>query len=217
MIHIGLLVLIVGGVFTFVGRREAFFYMAVGDEVSLPGEYVLRLESYDFYVYEDGRPKDWVSTVDVFSASELYIDDYSIEVNKPLSIGKFDVFQSSYGERVRVEILESNGSSFLLDAGSYFRIGNDIFLFTGVLGSRATTGGYIAQFEQWEDQERKAAFNVRTGDPFGNVTLGSIEVAEVTGLQVVADPGYLPALIGFILCVLGLSLTYIQKIGDKEI
>ena len=42
-------------------------------------------------------------------------------------------------------------------------------------------------------------------------------VFNVTGLQAVVDPGYTPALIGLILAGLGLAITYLQKIGDKEI
>ena len=55
------------------------------------------------------------------------------------------------------------------------------------------------------------------GERIGEYTLGPVEVREVTGLQAVSDPGYIPALIGFILSVIGLVWTYVQKFKKKEL
>ena len=58
ILHIGLLILIVGGIITFTGRTEAFVKMAEGEKISLTGGYTLTLKSFDFLKYENGRPKD---------------------------------------------------------------------------------------------------------------------------------------------------------------
>ena len=217
LIHIGLLVLIVGGLFTFLGRREAFFYLAEGEEVRVADRFTVKLEKYVFETYENGRPKDWISTVDVIEDGDIVINDFEIEVNNPLEHGNVDVFQSSYGERGRIEVIDARGSREVLDTGAYFRLGDAIMQFSGVAFDRNAPGGYVAQFQYIVNQRVVEVVGAVQGQRVGDYTIGEIEVSDVTGLRAVTDPGYLPALIGFILCVVGLTLTYAQKIGDKEI
>jgi cytochrome c biogenesis protein ResB len=217
LIHVGLLILIVGGLTTFLGRREAFFYLAEGEEVRVADMYIVKLERYEFLTYENGQPKDWISTVDVIEDGNVAIDDFAIEVNRPLAIGNIDLFQSSYGERARVDIIDDRGVTRVMDMGSYFSVGSDIMLFSGVAFDPGVAGGYLAQFQHYENQRVTEVLTVAPGDKVGDYEVGAVEVREVTGLRAVSDPGYLPALIGFILCVVGLMLTYAQKIGDKEI
>jgi cytochrome c biogenesis protein ResB len=64
ILHVGLLILIIGGMITFMGRTEAFVRMEEGEVISLTGGYTLTLKDFDFLKYENGRPKDWISTVD---------------------------------------------------------------------------------------------------------------------------------------------------------
>ncbi|TFG62391.1 MAG: hypothetical protein E4H36_08110 [Spirochaetales bacterium] len=65
ILHVGLLVLLIGAVFTFAGKREGYMTLASGDKMGLPGGYLLTLKSFTFLTYENGSPKDWISTVDV--------------------------------------------------------------------------------------------------------------------------------------------------------
>ena len=65
IIHVGLLLLIVGSMFTFLLREEGFMYMGVGEIIKLQKKYQLYLEDYKFLIYPDGRPKDWISTLSV--------------------------------------------------------------------------------------------------------------------------------------------------------
>ena len=215
IVHIGLLVLFVGGLVTFLGRKEVFFYIAEGEEVRIADSFVLQLESFEYFTYETGRPRDWYSTVDIYEDDVLIIDDYTIEVNNPLAVGSVDVFQTSYGNRPRTTVTDANGKSFILDLGSYVRLGDEIYLFDDVV--QDPLGGYLGVFELWQNQAMISSQVVAPGERLGSFTVGTVEIREVTGLQAVRDPGYLPALIGFILCLLGLTLTYAQKFGDKEI
>ena len=217
LVHVGLLVLIVGGLVTFLGRREAFFYLADGEQMQVADRYVIQLESFEYYTYENGAPKDWISTVDVFEDGKLVIDDFRIEVNNPLSIGPIEVYQNSYGNRARTELIETSGATRMIEVGSYFRVGDTVYLFSGINSDSRFPGGMSADFEEWQNQRVVGGKTLGPGQRIGDYTVGEIEVREVTGLNAVQDPGYLPALIGFILCVVGLCLTYAQKIGDKEI
>ena len=64
--------LIVGGMFSVVGRRESLVYMGKGDVIRLKGDYAVRLVAYEYQEYEDGRPKDWISTVEVHRNGERW-------------------------------------------------------------------------------------------------------------------------------------------------
>jgi len=65
ILHIGLLVMIIGGVVTVAGREEGYSMLEIGESVNVPGGYVLTLENFEFLKYENGSPKDWISTVKV--------------------------------------------------------------------------------------------------------------------------------------------------------
>ncbi len=217
LIHVGLLVLIAGGLVTSFARREAFFYLAAGEEIRLADRYVLHLNSFEFHTYETGRPKDWISTVDVFEDGELVVDDFPIEVNNPLALGPIDVYQTSYGNRARTTLTAPSGAVERIEVGKFFRLGDEVYLFANVRNDSRFSSGLGAEFERWDDRKVVARRVLGPGEKIGGYTVGVVEVREVTGLRAVQDPGYLPVLIGFILCMVGLVLTYAQKIGDKEI
>lgn len=96
ILHIGLLILIVGGTVTYMGNRTGYIALAEGDTVVMPGGFTLVLESFEFLIYSDGRPKDWISTVHVSKDGRTLIDSYPIEVNKPLKVGGLNIYQYSY-------------------------------------------------------------------------------------------------------------------------
>ena len=88
----------------------------------LPGNYLIELESFEFLTYENGRPKDWISTVDAYHEGELAIDSFPIEVNKPLKIGNIEVFQSSYREETRIALSEADGTVHTLTPGKSLEV-----------------------------------------------------------------------------------------------
>ena len=216
MIHVGLLVLIVGSLVTFLGRQEGFMYMAPGDEIKLPGDYVVQLETFDFFTYDDGRPKDWISTVDVYQGDERIIDSFPIEVNKPLNVGRIDVFQTSYAEESRVVLRDRSGRTVQLGESRPLESPDAAYILVGLGNDPHGSKDTAAYIEKWQRRERTDAFTVVSGDNFAGFTVVDLGMVNVTGLQAVIDPGFLPALIGLILAGLGLAITYLQKIGDKE-
>jgi len=96
LLHTGLLVLLIGGVLTFSGRMEGYVNLREGERIQLPGGYVLILEDFEFLTYENGTPKDWISTVDIMLDGKMIFDSYPIEVNKPLKVGEISIYQHSY-------------------------------------------------------------------------------------------------------------------------
>ena len=210
LVHIGLLLLLIGAMFSVFGRREGLVYMGEGDEIRLPGEYTVRLLDYRYEEYDNGRPKDWISTVEVSRNGELLIASFPIEVNKPLKIGGINVYQASFAREDRATLRDAQGTSAPISSGEGFEWEGAVVIFQGVEGT-------IAVFEKWENHSRTEAYRVGIGDTIGEYTVEELGSRDVTGLKAVKDPGFIPVVIALILVAAGLTLTLIQKRKDKDI
>jgi cytochrome c biogenesis protein ResB len=69
VLHIGLIILIFGGVLTARTRTEAFLYLRKGQEARLPGGSRIVLTDLREELYPDGRPKSWESNVAIDAES----------------------------------------------------------------------------------------------------------------------------------------------------
>jgi cytochrome c biogenesis protein ResB len=212
LVHIGILVLVVGGIVTATSRQEGFAYMAPGDQVLLTDEYALSLRSYRFDKYPDGRPLRWVSTVDVSRGGTPVVSDFAIEVNRPLSVGRLKVFQTSYAREARATVVDSSGRESMVKSGQALRKGDQFLILKGIEDSDRK-----AVFEQWEGHTLKGVTRAAASERVGDYTVREIKVLDVTGLKVVDDPGFAAVLAALVLIGVGLALTYIQKIGDKQL
>ena len=210
LIHLGLLLLIIGAVFSVFGRREVLVYMGAGDEMRLPGSHVLRLVDYRYEQYEDGRPKDWISTVEVRRGAEVVVDSFEIEVNKPLRIGGIRVYQASFAREQRAILEDREGNRKPIAGGQGFEVEGTMMVFRGMEAG-------IAVFEQWRSHTRTAVLRVGIGGRVGDYTVRGFFSREVTGLKAVRDPGFVPVLIALGVVAAGLCLTFIQKRKDGEI
>jgi len=210
LIHIGLLLLIIGAMFSVFGRREGMVYMGEGDEIRLPGEYTVRLLDYEYEEYENGRPKDWISTVKVSREGEVLVPSFPIEVNKPLKIGGISVYQTSFAREDRAILRDAEGTSSAISRGEGFEWEGAVVIFRGIEGS-------IAVFEKWENHSRTEAYRVGIGERIGEYTVEELGSREVTGLKAVKDPGFIPVVIALIVFAAGLTLTLIQKRKDRDI
>jgi cytochrome c biogenesis protein len=231
IIHVGVLLLIIGGIIGYYERKEALHYLGVGDSVQLPGGYVLLLKSYEFQKYEDGRPKDWLSAVDVMKNGDI-INSSTIEVNKPLKIGRLKVFQSSYIEDYTADLSDLAGESYTIRPGDYYIAGDSIVVFRGIEtgpenefldddGCDPISG--LAVFEELAGNTEgsghtvKAVHRVAVSEQIDGYTVEKLCILNQTGLQVVEDRSFLPVLVSLVLIGLGVSLTFIQKMGDQNI
>jgi hypothetical protein len=210
LIHLGLLLLIIGAMFSVFGRREGLVYMGEGDEIQLPGQYVLRLVDYEYQEYEDGRPKDWISTVEVRREGEVVIDSFPIEVNKPLRVGGIKVYQTSFAREYRALMQDREGTRKPIAGGQGFEMEGSVMIFRGIEAGSAV-------FEQWRKHTRTAVLRVGIGERIGEYTVIELGSRDVTGLKAVKDPGFIPVLIALIVVAAGLSLALVQKRKDGKI
>jgi cytochrome c biogenesis protein ResB len=174
---------------------------------------VLSLEAFDFLTYENGTPKDWISTVNVEKDGKLIVDSYPIEVNKPLKVGNIDIYQNSYSMEHSAAITSPGGEELVFVPGHTLEINGTMLLY---VGNEGTGEGTAAIFEVWEGQSRIDVLFLQPGNSVGDYIIGELGSRSFTGLQAVVDPGFVPVLIGLMLLAAGLFLTYYQKLGEKQ-
>jgi hypothetical protein len=210
LIHVGLLLLIIGAMFSVFGRIESLVYMGAGDEIQLQGQYLIRLLNYEYEQYEDGRPKDWISTVEVHRNGELLFASFPIEVNKPLRIGGIRIYQTSFAREDRAFLRDRDGINRPISNGQGFEMEGAVVIFRGI-------EGHSAVFERWEQHSRTAVYRAAVGERIGEYTVAELGSRDVSGLKAVKDPGFIPVVIALIVVAAGLTLTFIQKGRDRDI
>jgi cytochrome c biogenesis protein len=96
-VHIGILIILAGGIISGAGGFRKDLTFTEGDIRGIPGaEFKLRLDKFETEYYPNGMVKDWKSTLTVIE-NEKPILSKVIEVNHPLSYKGFVFYQSSYG------------------------------------------------------------------------------------------------------------------------
>ncbi len=217
ILHIGLLILLIGGMITFVGRTEAFVRMEEGNQISLTGGYTLTLKDFEFLKYENGRPKDWISTVMLEKDGEIIKKSFAIEVNRPLKAGNKKIYQISYTVKNILFLSDPEGTIYQLKPGQMIPVGEDGMIFKDVITNPVNQDNSTVIFEKLVDQKVVELVNLSVSDKIDIYTIAGMDTKMSTGLQIVSDPGYYTVLIGLILLTIGLFLTYYQKLGDDKL
>ena len=230
IIHIGILVLMVGGLIRVYGRTEKMVYLGEGETARLSNGYEILLNSFEYLKYEDGRPKDWYSRVTVLR-NDSPVNTFTIEVNRPLRVGNLKLYQSSFSQDSTADLRESDGKIVTVRPGDYYMRADSIIVFRrveAVQGSgfvdrdnRCPKEGY-AVFEELtsptsgKGHQLKAVHQVAISEKIDDFTVEKVCTWNSTGLQIVKDPSIPTVIAAFILIGMGVSLTFIQKIRENE-
>ena len=106
-VHVGLLIILAGGVISGLTSRRANLELRVGQTADVPhAAFQVRLDRFDTEYYPQGGVKDWKSTVAVLENGAPVLTRV-VEVNHPLTYKRFSFYQTSYGwdwENPRLEI-----------------------------------------------------------------------------------------------------------------
>jgi hypothetical protein len=214
LIHIGLLLLIAGGLVTMAMRREKLYTMVEGDQVDLGNSWSLTLEKFEYLTWDNGSPRAWISTVRVEHDGAVEIPSYPIAVNKPLRLPRLQVYQVNYSLEGVLHATDPEGTAVAATTGEGFHYGDEVWYFAEV--RKAQDGSWQAVFQQWRGHAVAATRSVGAGEKIGPYTLTRVSGVYQTGLKAVTDPGYLPVVIAFIIIAVGLGLTFIQKARDEK-
>ncbi len=224
LIHIGILILIIGGIISLYSRKEWIGLLTAGEWAELPGGYRLVLNRFTRTTYEDGRPKDFISDVDILLEDEKLIS-YEIKVNRPLRLGHLRIYQHTYKSAYTVLLIDLQGQTIHLNTGEGFKEENMIYILKDVLNesaiyqenvSETVKMKTVAVFEKWTGEASVETFMKGVNDSFDSYRIDEIVGQEQTGLRVVRDQGVIPVIISFIIIGAGLIVTFTQKFLDMR-
>jgi len=208
LVHVGLLVLIAGALVTGFARQEKDFTMAEGDEVRLTKDYSIRLVSFRTVLYENGSPRSWTSTVDVFHDGKPQTASFPIRVNHPLRLKGVSVYQTSWARESTLVLRDRQGAEVTAHDGQGFQDGQSFWYFAQVVQE---SDGPKALFQEYQGHQIVSMRKLAPAQSIGPYTLLRMESREVTGLRAANDPGYLPVIAALVIVAAGLALTFIQK------
>jgi hypothetical protein len=213
LIHLGLLILIAGGLVTALGRQETTWSLAVGEDAALGPTYALRLLSLQFLKYDNGSPKESTSTVRITHDGNVEIPSFPIKVNQPLRLKGLSVYQAAWELQGTLDLRDAGGQEVTATTGQALPLDESFWYFAEA--QRARDAWSIVAVEYKGKETRLVSTRVLTaGDTLGPYTVSGITAREITGLKAVRDPGFAPFLVALGIIALGLCLTFIQKKGE---
>jgi cytochrome c biogenesis protein len=212
LIHIGILCIMIFGILSFFLHREGYAELREQESLTLPNGKEVILTAFEFFTYEDGRPKDWISHVKVLDTDGAVKED-RIEVNHPLKVDSYRIFQNSYRYIPAVTLKASSGEFYQLDPGDAAHHNSHVYAFTGFEYNQ--DGSVVVHIERL-DIKPIERWILAQGDRFGELTVDEVIVFASSGLQVVQDPMEISILIAFAILFTGLCIAFIQKKGDLK-
>lgn len=117
-VHVGLLVILAGGVISGLTSRRADLDLRVGQTAAVPhAAFQVRLDNFETDYYPQGGVKDWKSTVTVVENGVAALTRV-VEVNHPLTYKGYSFYQTSYGwdwddPRLEVQVKKPADASYL--------------------------------------------------------------------------------------------------------
>jgi cytochrome c biogenesis protein len=97
VVHIGLLIILAGGIVSGVGSIRDSLSLNVGDVKPVPkAEFEVRLDKFTTEYYPDGSVKAWKSDLTVLEQKKPVLTR-TISVNHPLTYKGYSFYQTSYG------------------------------------------------------------------------------------------------------------------------
>lgn len=106
VVHLGLLIILAGGIISGLGRKESYLQLSEGDVRSVRSAgFDIRLGKFEIELYDNGQVKDWKSTLTILENGKEQ-QTKIVEVNHPLSYKGFMFYQSSWGWDWRKPMLE---------------------------------------------------------------------------------------------------------------
>ena len=213
LVHLGLLILIAGGMATALGRQETTWSLAVGEDAALSSTYALHLLSLQYLKYDNGTPKEWTSTVRVTREGNVEIPSFPIRVNQPLRLKGLSVYQTAWELQGILDLKEGSGPEVTATTGQGFPLGDSFWYFAEAQKARDAWSVVAVEYKG-KEMKPVSTRELRAGDIIGPYTVSGVTGREVTGLKAVRDPGFAPFLAALVIIAVGLALTFIQKRGE---
>ena len=205
VIHIGVLVLLMGGLLTLLAAREEQVILDVGESMTLREEWEVELIS------SERTRENWESMLEIRREGEL-IGRQRLAVNSPVKIGPVRLLQQSW-EEARVLLLEDDaGRRYTMAPGEGFAAGETVIIL-----EEAPEAELGLRFAQFDESKREGTIAIEEGMSVAELGVIGSQQRVRSGIQVVHDPGAPVALAGALVLIAGLILYVIRKIGEERL
>jgi cytochrome c biogenesis protein ResB len=146
---------------------------------------------------------------------------FTIEVNRPLRVGRLKVYQSSFHRLPALTVeREGAGTSTIIPGHTLPTSGGGQLRYFSFEGDSPDTQEEVARgvavFEEWRGSTRAGQKRVALGARFEGYRLVGLKYFSVTGLHVVRDPGFPLVIAALLLAAFGLSLSVIQNVREED-
>ncbi len=208
LLHLGLMVLVVGAVISYQGKRMGMVSLAPGESATLPDGSTLTVTDFRFDRYPDGRPKDWATTVRIERDGRTLLDGFVLRVNRPLRRSGFSYYQSSYGEAWQLGLRVGTGPDIALHEGEQATLAGMVVAFL----SAEKVDGTARAVVRIGEGDGATVVRAAPGDTLGGALVTGVRTVLTTGIQAVADPGWPVVATALALVALGTAVTFLQKL-----
>jgi cytochrome c biogenesis protein ResB len=224
ILHLGLILLILSAVFSQAAKlsrpdSQGFVRLGKGEAVELPDGRLLAVLDLRADRYADGRPKDWVSRVEVRKDGKILVPSYEIRVNHPLRLGSLSIFQSSYGSERVLVLSGPSGVNRSLAAGESIETESKRIVLMSV---DSATGTAVAREEPLVPAPKAAEasetrlIRLTKGSMMGPFTIAGTDELALSGLMASYDPAFPAILASLLISALGIFITFARKFGEKH-
>jgi cytochrome c biogenesis protein len=97
ILHGGLVLFMAAALLSVLNRMDGSLMLTKGQTALLPNGNMLILDDLEYQHYENGRPKAWISYLTVLQDGVPLFQSFPLEVNHPLKLKGFSLYQNSYG------------------------------------------------------------------------------------------------------------------------
>jgi cytochrome c biogenesis protein len=131
ILHGGLVLFMAAALLSVLNRMDGSLMLFKGQTALLPNGNMLILDDLEYQHYENGRPKAWISYLTVLQDGKPLVQSYPLEVNHPLKLKGFSLYQNSYGllrEKEYTVIQAVRDPGYILVLVSFIIVGAGIFI-----------------------------------------------------------------------------------------
>ena len=208
IIHSGILILIAGSIISFFGRIEDTYYLTQGEKLNILKKYDLVLDDFIYEKYADGNPKNYSSKISLLVNGKLSGEKY-IEVNHPLIIEKYAIYQQSFSQLQGIILADNSGKINIVKQDHVLKNQSDLIYFVKYENENAF---FVVKHADDSIEKKK----IKIGERIGSQILKNFTAQYQSGLKIVYDPGITFVIISFIVICSGLAVTVIRKLKDLK-
>ena len=226
--HLGIILLFAGGILGTVKAQEDSINLIPGQEIEFNVKgFSLRLDDFEMTFQENGAVKQYYSTFTLTEADGTQREQ-TLWVNKPLSHGGIKFYQASYGWVSNLRITDKNTGAVLVegllqnDKEYFYQPGHlTVYLYgyfpeMGIghdqvpvsLSNRELNPHYAVILSEFGNSV--GSYIIAPGETiaYGDLLVTFTNSIAYTGILFRTDPSFPVIMLGFIIMLLGMSMSF---------